>query len=299
MRNRGIARLGLSAAIVIIALLVAVSLSRPHNTAGPCEVVNRTLLKDVPEASGLAVSRGHPGLLWTHNDSGNDAVLFVLDAAGAMRGHVRVPILMRDWEDISAAPCPSLRSGQTRDCLYLGDIGDNSFNRRRIQVLVVAEPDPAAAATARPEIFNVAYPDGAHNAEAMFVVGGRLFIVTRDSATLYGSDAPLRENHDLSLRRIGNLGLGVVTDAEASPDETSVAVRTSHEVAIYRTADLIGGRVAPQARIPIEGLGEPQGEGVALAENGTLFLASEGRAWNRAGRLIMLRCTLTLDDSVR
>ena len=301
MRISGIRRLGLSVVIVIAAFLVVALFSRPHNTAGPCEVTNRAMLSDVPEASGLAVSRGHPGLLWTHNDSGNDAVLFALDASGAMRGHVRVQILMRDWEDISAAPCGSvrLRSGQTRDCLYLGDIGDNSFNRRRIQVLVVAEPDPAAAETSRPEIFNVAYPDGAHNAEAMFVVGGRLFIVTRDNATLYGSDAPLRENHDLTLRRIGNLGLGAVTDAEASPDEASVAVRTSHEVVIYRTGDLIGGGVAPQTRIPIDGLGEPQGEGVALAENGTLFLASEGRAWNRAGRLITLRCNLTPDDSVQ
>lgn len=296
MRNRGIARLGLSAAIVIIALLAAVSLSRPHNTAGPCEVVNRALLKDVPEASGLAVSRGHPGLMWTHNDSGNEAVLFALDASGAMRGHVRVSILMRDWEDISAAPCGpvQLRSGQARDCLYLGDIGDNSLNRRRIQVLVVAEPDPAAAETAHPEIFNVAYPDGAHNAEAMFVVGGRLFIVTRDGVgAVYASTSPLGEDRDITLQRISQLGLVAVTDAETSPDETSVAVRTSHEVAIYRTADLIRGDVSPRARIPIEGLGEPQGEGVALDENGRLYLASEGRAWNRAGRFISLRCDLS------
>jgi len=301
MRISGIRRVGLSAVIVIAAFLVVALFSRPHNTAGPCEVTNRGMLPDVPEASGLAVSRGHPGLLWTHNDSGNDTVLFAIDASGAMRGHVRVPILMRDWEDISAAPCASLRlrSGQTRDCLYLGDIGDNNFNRRRIQVLVVAEPDPAAAETAHPEIFNVAYPDGAHNAEAMFVVGGRLFVVTRDGGMLYGSDALLRENPDLTLRRISSLGLGVVTDAEASPDEASVAVRTSHEVVIYRTADLIGGSGTPQVRIPLEGLGEPQGEGVALAEHGALFLASEGRLWNRAGRIIMLRCNLTRDDSVQ
>src|SRR6185503_14320522 len=165
MRISGIRRLGLSAVIVVAAFLVVALFSRPHNTAGPCEVTGRAMLPDVPEASGLAVSRGSPGLIWTHNDSGNDAVLFALDDSGAMRGRVRVPILMRDWEDISAAPCASvrLRAGQARDCLYLGDIGDNSFNRRRIQVLVVAEPDAGAAETAHPEVFNVAYPDGAHN----------------------------------------------------------------------------------------------------------------------------------------
>jgi hypothetical protein len=297
MRSSGIRRLGLSAAIVIAAFLVVALISRPHNTAGPCEVTSRAMLPDVPEASGLAVSRGHPGLIWTHNDSGNDAVLFALDASGAMRGHVRVPILMRDWEDLSAAPCGSLqlRSGQATDCLYLGDIGDNSVNRRRIQVLVVAEPDAAAAETAHPEIFNVAYPDGAHNAEAMFVAGGRLFIITRDRVgTLYGSVAPLGKDLAITLRRINELGLEAVTDAETSSDDTSVVVRTSHEVLIYRTADLIGGGVTPRVRIPIDGLREPQGEGVALGEGGMLYLASEGGILSRAGRLVTLRCNLAL-----
>ena len=295
MRSSGIQRLGLSAAIVVAAFLVVALFSRPHNTAGPCLVTSRAMLPDVSEASGLAVSRDHPGLLWTHNDSGNDAVLFALDASGAMLGRVRVPILMRDWEDISAAPCGSLRlrSGKARDCLYLGDIGDNSFNRRRIQVLVVAEPDPAAAETAHPEIVNVVYPDSAHNAEALFVAGGRLFIVTKDRVgTLYGSVAPLGEEHEITLRRISALGLEAVTDAEASTDEMSVAVRTSHEVLIYRTAELIDGGVTPRSRIPIDRLGEPQGEAVALGENGRLYLASEGRPWNRAGRFISLRCEL-------
>jgi uncharacterized protein YjiK len=39
-------------------------------------------------------------------------------------------------------------------------------------------------------------------------------------------------------------------------------------------------------------LKEPQGEGVALDSNGMLYLASEGRFWNRSGRLLSLKCTL-------
>jgi len=298
MRSSGIRRLGLSAAIVVAAFLAVAFISRPHTSAaGPCEVTNRAMLPDVPEASGLAVSRAHPGLIWTHNDSGNDAVLFALDASGAMRGHVRVPILMRDWEAISAAPCGSLRlrAGQARDCLYLGDIGDNSINRRRIQVLVVAEPDAAAADTAHPEIFNVAYPDGAHNAEAMFIAGGRLFIVTRDRVgALYGTAEPLAEAREVTLQRISELGLTAVTDAETSPDEATVAVRTSHEVVLYRTVDLIRGAVNPRMRIQIDGLREPQGEAVALGEGGMLYLASEGGWLTGAGRFVTLRCRLTL-----
>jgi hypothetical protein len=145
-----------------------------------------------------------------------------------------------------------------------------------------------------PDTYTVSYPDGRHNAEAMFIAGGRLFIVTRDRGTLYGSAAPLGENHTITLQRIAPLGLkdAVVTDAEASPDEATVAVRTSHEVMIYRTADLIRGDINARVRIPIDGLDEAQGEGVALGKNGMLYLASEGRPWSRAGRFISLRCSL-------
>src|SRR6187402_3312843 len=100
-----IRRLVMSAAIVIGALFVVALLSRPSDSAGPCTVTHRGVLPDVPEASGLAVSRRF-GLLWTHNDSGNDAVLFALDESGAVHGRVRVPARMRDWEDVAASSCP-------------------------------------------------------------------------------------------------------------------------------------------------------------------------------------------------
>ena len=296
---RGIRRLAVSAAIVIGALLVAALLSRPGNTAGPCEVTNRATLADVPEASGLAISRRHDGLLWTHNDSGNEPILFAIDKSGNARGRVRVSARLRDWEAISAAPCPA------GDCLYIGDIGDNSLSRKSIQVLRVPEPDPGARDAGRPDVITLTYPDGPHNAEAMFIVGGRIFIVTRDRVgAVYRSTATPgdvlssfnQSPTTIKLLRIGELRLIAVTDAEASPDGMSVAVRTSDEVVIYRTADLVAApdTAQPTNRIPIDRLKEPQGEAVALGADGSLSLASEGRPWNRAGRFVRLRCNATL-----
>jgi hypothetical protein len=78
----------------------------------------------------------------------------------------------------------------------------------------------------------------------------------------------------------------------ASRDEKSVVVRTSHEAVLYRTVDLIRGGNVPYLRIPIDGLKEAQGEGVALDGN-MLYLSSEGRPWNRSGRILSLRCNLS------
>jgi hypothetical protein len=247
------------------------------------------MLPDIPEASGLAVSRRTPGLLWSHNDSGHATVLFALDASGNMRGHVRVPVVTRDWEDVSAGRCPS------GDCLYIADIGDNSLSRPRVQIYRVPEPAPDAAETRRPDIFSATYPDGPHNAEALFVVDEVLFIITKDRVGgLYRSPQLLGENRDLTLERVGELRLRGVTDAEASPDGRVVVVRSSDEVLFYRTADVIrGGAVPSIMRIAIGALKEAQGEGVAWDANGMLYLASEGRAWSPAGRLLSLRCSLS------
>jgi hypothetical protein len=275
-----------TAGLLAVLLLLAWGL-RPDDSAGPCVVVKGPMMfSEIPEASGLAVSRRDPAVLWSHNDSGSAAVLFALDTAGTVRGRVRVPIRTRDWEDVSAARCPS------GDCLYIADIGDNRLARKRIQIYRVLEPRPDDEETAPPEVFNATYADGPHNAEAMFVVSQDLFIVTRDRmggvyrTTLAGS-------RELTFQRIGQLGLAAVTDAEASRDEKSVAVRTSHEVVLYRTEDLRLGDSIPYLRIPIDGLKEAQGEGVAL-DGSMLYLSSEGRPWNRAGRLLTLRCKLSL-----
>ena len=286
MRGGTLVKLGaaMTGGLLGALLLVAWAL-RPDDSAGPCVVANGpVMLPEIPEASGLSIGHRDPALLWSHNDSGNAAVLFALDSAGTVRGRVRVPIRARDWEDVSAARCPS------GDCLYLADIGDNRLARRRIQIYRVPEPGLEDEETAPPEVFNATYADGPHNAEAMFVIGGDLFIVTRDRmGGVYRTTTT--GTRELTFQRIGQLGLAAVTDAEASRDEKTVVVRTSHEAVLYRTEDLTLGGSVPYLRIPIDGLKEAQGEGVAL-DGSMLYLSSEGRPWNRAGRLLTLRCNL-------
>ena len=121
----------------------------PDDAAGPCVVANGpVMIPEIPEASGLAVSRRDPALLWSHNDSGSATVLFALDTAGTVRGRVRLPIRTRDWEDVSTARCAS------GDCLDIADIGDNRRARQRIQIHRVPEPRPEDEETAPPEVFD-------------------------------------------------------------------------------------------------------------------------------------------------
>ena len=277
-----------TAVLCISGAFAAVSaFTQADNRTGPCTIAQRpTDLSGIPEASGLTLSRRSPGLLWTHNDSGTPT-LFAVGTSG-VQSRVAVPSAMvEDWEDVSAASCPS------GDCLYIADIGDNKRSRSHVTIYRVPEPQPDARQSAAPEVFTLTYPDGPHDAEALFVVPAGVFLITKDTAgALYRAPQPLPPRGEVPLQRAGSLGLPRVTDADASPDGSLVAVRTNDELVFYRTAELTTGGAAPRGvRVSLKALKEPQGEGVAVGPNGNVYLASEGS--KGAGKLTSLHCTLS------
>ncbi|MGH9256101.1 MAG: hypothetical protein ACRD3C_16195 [Vicinamibacterales bacterium] len=244
-------------------------------------------LTGVGEASGVAVSRRTPGIIWSHNDSGRPS-LFAFDESGNPKGRVQVTgASVRDWEDIAAGPC---REGS---CLYVADIGDNNRARRQITIYRVPEPRAGDAATEPAETWTLAYPDGAHDAEALLVTpAGQLFLVSKEAArttALYRVPAPAAGSVG-RLQYVTRLPLERVTGATASPDGNWVALRTSNELLFYRTEELVAGRETQPRRFDLEPLGERQGEGVAFGPDGLVYLVGEGGG--RSGTLATIRCSL-------
>lgn len=122
------------------------------------------------EASGLAVSRRNPGLLWTHNDSGGEPVLFALGLDGALRGSVRLAgVVNRDWEDVTAFTLDG------RSWLLAAETGDNYAQFAQCALHVVAEPAAAALDPAKPLVLppdytiHFVYEDGPRDCEAVAV----------------------------------------------------------------------------------------------------------------------------------
>ena len=122
------------------------------------------------EASGLAVSRRDPGMLWTHGDSGGEPVLEAMATDGTARGRVRVPGVKNvDWEDLDSFELDG------KAWLLIADTGDNKAGRGECSLLVVAEPDPATLRPGVERVANVAwripviYSDGPRDVEAVAV----------------------------------------------------------------------------------------------------------------------------------
>jgi hypothetical protein len=260
--------------------------------AGP----TRPLDGDIHESSGVAVSRAHAGIFWTHNDSG-EPLLYAVDGDGRTAGRVRVTgAAVEDWEDVALALCPA-----GGDCLYVADIGDNDAERPSITVYRVPEPAPGSASSASAQAIRLRYPDGAHDAEALFVLGGAIHVVTKGESgaiALYRAPASAGPGAETTLERVRELSPGKVdrpqriTSADASADGRWVVMRTLESASIYPAAELTGSGAPNPRQVDLKGLDEAQGEGIAFAPDGSLVLTSEGGKKKSPATFARLSCTL-------
>lgn len=224
----------------------------------------------IKESSGLAASRIHPGVYWTHNDSDDGPYVYAVDSAtGKTVARITLTGIgkPRDIEGISLGP-----DGR----LYVGDIGDNlggSWNH--VWIYRFTEPKTLGDATLKAEQFTVKYADGPRNAEALMVhpVTGRVYIASKDEKAggLYEGPEALSASGTNTFRRIGDVPW--VTDGAFSPDGGRLALRGYLWAKTYPWKD---GRPAGDG----EAVGAPwqgQAESVTYTADGsTLMFGAEG-----------------------
>src|SRR5690606_1795107 len=80
--------------VVLLFLALPVGCVAPDRSAPGRVLCSRperlsVLPPELEEASGLAASRRHAGVLWMHNDSGGEPEVFAVDSTGAVLGRVR------------------------------------------------------------------------------------------------------------------------------------------------------------------------------------------------------------------
>jgi hypothetical protein len=224
---------------------------------------------DLRELSGIAASRTHRGVFWTHNDSGDTPRIFAIDRTGARRATIAVDVPQAiDWEDIAIA-------GTT---IYVGDIGDNTSSRASVVVYRIAEP-PLTVTHVAADILELHYPDGAHDAETLMVdpIGRQLVIVTKVLDGRSGVyTTPLAAPG--TLTKVATLSLGglqLATAGDISVRGDAVVVRTYHRVFLWaRTgAEPLAAtltRAPCRMRAPLE----RQGEALALLPGRAAYVTS-------------------------
>lgn len=251
----------------------------------------------VAESSGVAVSRAFPEVLWTHNDGGRDVRLYAVRHDGTLVTSVAVEGLeVQDWEDIDLGPCPP-DGPRDRDCLYVGDIGDNEATRPSYGIDIIPEPDPSVQSRVSPlRRVRFTYPDGPADAEALALgPNGGLLVITKGNdgtARLFrlsvAADTSATEGPRGAVL-VGPLPLDVsatrdrITGAAISADGTRLAVRNHHAVYLFPLSRPLGAPVVCEI-----GIRQPQGEAVDFLRADMLVLTSE----EEGGRspVVRLRC---------
>ena len=87
-----------------------------------------------------------------------------------------------------------------------------------------------------------------------------------------------------------------ITDGTMSLDGTWVVLRTRQRLAFHRAADLLAGNWLEAGRVDLTGVREPQGEGVALGADGTLYLTGEGGGKSQPGTFARVGCAVKAQD---
>ncbi|MQA77858.1 MAG: hypothetical protein GEV10_05160 [Streptosporangiales bacterium] len=217
----------------------------------------------IDTSSGLAVLPAEPDHVFTINDSGPTRVFGVSADDGRSDATMRLRNADKvDWEAIAPG------KGRT---LWIGDIGDNDAQRDSVTVYRFRLPDDLATGFYEADdSYELTYPDGAHDAEALLVnpKNSHTYIVTKDEkgGALYRAD-DLGEGQN-ELRKLGAMP-PLITDGAFRSDGEQFVLRSYTTGYVYST----GGKQLAKFELPKQ----KQGEGIAYAPGGkSLLLSSEG-----------------------
>ncbi len=248
----------------------------------------------VIEASGLVASRKQPPVLWIHNDSGNEAVLYAVRPDGeSLASYHLSGCECVDWEDIAIGPGPR----PDTDYLYIADSGTNSQAREVITIYRVAEPKVPEhhnedVSLEGVETIRLSYPGHlVHDAETLFIdpADGDLYIVTKSAlgdSGVYRAKAPLDTNltEQLELVKLlqfpdtGARGAPRSTAGDIAADGSAILLKTYTQAFWFprEKGEAVADALSkPPCAVPLAT--EPQGEAIGIAADGSgYYTVSEG-----------------------
>ena len=211
----------------------------------------------IVEASALVVD---DGLFLTTNDSGDTGRVFAVDHNGRTLG-------VTHWSDDPTDTEALAPAGH--GYVWVGDIGDNVGRRSSVEIARI--PIGRGDRTVNPVTYRLSYPDGATDAETLLrdPSSGRLYIASKN---VFGGVLYAVPHLDASgtnrLEAVGRV-LPVATDGSFFPDGKHLVVRNYTSAVVYSWPSLqpVGSFDLPHER---------QGEGIAVADDGRVYVSSEG-----------------------
>ena len=233
--------------------------------------------KKLREISGITASRKYPNHFWVHNDSGDSAKIYLINATGQLRYEYLVPSAVHtDWEDIASVTIDST------PYLVIGDFGDNMGRRKHYTLYIIEEPDIYnSSPTPVRHVISYNYANGPRDAEALLVdpisLDIYLFSKREKQIYLYNIPFPYPEDTKIQLTPITQLAHTQIVAADISPDGLSILLKDYNNIYYYPR---LHNETIPEAlqkkgiRVPYKR--QPQGEALCWDTDGkSIYSTSE------------------------
>lgn len=244
---------------------------------------------NLTEISGIDAGINNPDVYWVHNDSGDTARIFAIDAktGQTLATYQLSGATANDWEDIEVAKGPDGKS-----YIYVGDIGDNGQSRSSVTIYRVEEPivtgtanNPTNTTLTGVQQQKLVYPNGLKlNSEALAVdpVHHNMLLIEKtdgDVSRVYstpdsgwstaGANPATRTLTHVATLNLSAADEQLVTSADFSPDGSQLAVRTYDDVLLWDRSTG-SSSWSPFSEQPVEGpvAAERQGEAIAFHPDG-------------------------------
>jgi hypothetical protein len=247
------------------------------------QILGKVSSPAITEASGIAASKTLPGHFWTHNDSGNQPEVFLLDNKGELVSTIHLEgVKNRDWEDIAegAGPIPN------KQYVYVGDIGNNARLdiHTRIYRFPVPTPVPAANVNIKPDVLNIVFPDDPRDAETLMIdpISSCLYVVSkREKAVGIYKAAVLnfKDGDKVTLEKVGTVPYTWITAGDISRDGHHIVIKDKNHIYAWdrKQGETVEAAMSRPAKV-LPYIPEKQGEGVSIMpDNSGYVTVSEGK----------------------
>lgn len=238
----------------------------------------------INEASGLAISTVNEDAFWTHNDSGDEPRIFLINEKAELLATVAIDgIENRDWEEIAVGPGPEV----DKNYLYIGEIGDNLSRYQTKFIYRIEEPkvdtssgEEVLFTSSEIDKIEFTYPDGKRDAETLLIDHKTkdLYIISKreENVNVYVLKYPQLTNEVNVLTKLGSIPFHNVVAADVF-DSKEIILKTYDNVYYWRitSGENIYQTLSRQGQI-LPYKPEPQGETIAWEKDGAgYFTLSE------------------------
>ena len=232
--------------------------------------------KTIDEASGMAMSILHENHFWTHNDSGDDPRIFLINNAAQYQVNCTLKgAVNRDWEDIAVAK--DQVSGKSR--IFIGDIGDNNAVHDFGFIYIMDEPSALSnenITVTNYDIITFRYQDGKRDAETLMVdpQTGDIYIVSKreSSVNLYQIKYPFSFKDTITANKLLSIPYTQIVGGDSSADGPGILMKNYSKAWYWPRKK--GKSIADAVSLrPYETpyIQEPQGEAICWSRDGKSF----------------------------